>query len=170
MSSTSSTSPTGDWLDKGLGLLCAAPLALIVVLTFVDVFARYLFSNPVQGSTEIIQFAMALSVFAALPLVTRHGEHVTVDLVTHTLSRRPRAALQLGAEVASGVALALIAWRLWVQAAENAASNTTTMVLGWHMSPLGYAMCGFAALSVIMVALRIMRATRTLVAGPERRT
>lgn len=157
----SSTVPVHDWLDKSLGLLCAVPLALIVALTFVDVFARYAFATPLRGATEIIQFAMALTVFTALPLVTRHSEHVTVDLLTHTLGRHMRVVMQLGAEIVSGIALALIAWRLWVQADENAASQSATIVLGWHLSPLGYAMSVFAALSVVIVALRIGHAKRT---------
>jgi TRAP-type C4-dicarboxylate transport system permease small subunit len=156
----SSADPIRDWLDKFLGLLCAVPLALIVALTFGDVFARYVFATPLQGATEIIKFAMALTVFTALPLVTRHGEHVTVDLMTHALGKRMRIAMQLGAEMVSGIALTLIAWRLWVQADENAVSLSATIVLGWHLSPLGYAMSVFAALSVVMVALRIDHVAR----------
>ena len=144
-----------DALDRLLGLASAAPMALIVVLTFVDVFARYLFSRPVQGASEIIQFAMALTVFIALPLVTRHREHVTVGLLEPWLQHAFGAAVAWLCEAVSCAALALVAWRLWVQAGEYAASRTATIVLGLPMAPLAYAMALFAALSAGVVALRI---------------
>ena len=72
-----------------------SPLALIVLLTFADVFARYLFARPIRGSVEIIQYAMALVIFTALPLVTRHRGHVTVSLVDKLLSGRAAWVRQL---------------------------------------------------------------------------
>lgn len=152
--------PDTDRLDRTLGVISALPLALIVGLTFADVFARYVFSRPVPGASEVIQFAMALTVFAALPLVTRHGGHVTVDLFTQALRGRWRSLLRVPCELLSGVALALVAWRLWVQAGEFAANETATIVLGWGMAPLAYAMSAFAALSVAIVGLRVAAAAR----------
>lgn len=70
-----------DLLFRVLGWLSALPVALIVVLTFADVLGRYVFSSPVRGSLEMIEFAMALVIFTALPLVTRQREHVTVSLI-----------------------------------------------------------------------------------------
>jgi TRAP-type C4-dicarboxylate transport system permease small subunit len=145
-----------DALDRLLGLASAVPLALIVVLTFVDVFARYVFSRPVQGASEIIQFAMALTVFVALPLVTRHGEHVTVGLLEQRLRRAFGASVGWLCDGVSAAALLLIAWRLWIQAAEYTASRTATIVLGLPMAPLTYAMAVFAALSAAAVVLRIV--------------
>lgn len=160
MNATPPSADGPDRLDRTLGVVSAAPLALIVALTFMDVFARYVFASPVRGASEIIQFAMALAVFAALPLVTRHGEHVTVDLLTHKLSGRMRSGLQVMCEAASGVALAIVAWRLWVQAGEFAESATATIVLGWGMAPLAYAMCGFAVVTVGIVVVRLRDAWR----------
>jgi len=145
-----------------LGFVSALPLALIVVLTFFDVFARYLFSHPIPGASEIIQFAMALAIFTALPLVTHAGGHITVDIFTYALSNRTKAFLQLPCELFSGLALAVIAWRLWVQAGEYAESHTATIVLQLDMAPLAYAMAVFAAFSVVIVGLRFVEALRAV--------
>lgn len=154
-------------LGRILGVVSALPLALIVVLTFSDVFARYLFSHPISGASEIIQFAMAMAIFTALPLVTDAGGHITVDLFTYALSNRKKAFLQLHCELFSAVALAVVAWRLWVQAGEYAVNNTATIVLGMPMAPLAYAMAVFSAVSVVIVGLRFAEALRVVFASAE---
>ena len=157
-----------DTLDRLLGLASAVPLALIVVLTFVDVFARYVFSRPVQGATEIIQFAMALTVFVALPLVTRHHEHVAVGLLEARLQHAFGRSVPWSCDAISLAALLLIAWRLWVQAGEYVTSRTATIVLGLPMAPLAYAMAFFAAFSAAVVAVRLLPPARRSPAGTER--
>jgi TRAP-type C4-dicarboxylate transport system permease small subunit len=139
-------------LDRALGLLCAVPVALIVALTFADVFARYLFAAPIRGSIEIIEFAMALLIFTALPLVTRHRGHVTVSLIDGVVRgtvRRLKAGL---CDAVSTLALALMAWRLWVQAGGDLDAGNRTMMLGLPHAPLVYAMATLAALSALLMA------------------
>lgn len=134
--------------ERVLDIACAVPLALIVLLTFADVFARYVFSSPIRGSLEIIQFAMALVIFTALPLVTRRRGHVTVSLVDGVLKGKARRIKQLLCDGLSVLALALLTWRLWLQAASDVQASTRTIVLGWPQAPLTYAMTVGAALSL----------------------
>lgn len=158
--STATVADPPDTIDRLLGLASALPLLVIVGLTFIDVFARYVFARPVQGASEVIQFAMALTIFCALPLVTRHNGHVTVDLFTHSMSTRSRALLQMPVDLLSALALALIGWRLWVQANEYAADAITTIVLEWGMAPLTYTMSVLAFMSTAIVLMRLPAAAR----------
>jgi len=156
-----------SYFARVLGYVSALPLALIVVLTFSDVFARYVFAHPIPGASEIIQFAMAMAIFTALPLVTQAGGHITVDLFTSGVSNRRKACLQVPAELLSGVALAVIAWRLWVQAGEYAGNNTATIVLNLNMAPLAYAMSIFSAVSVVVAGVRTIEALRAIATPTE---
>ena len=149
-----------DAADRWLGLASAVPLALIVVLTFADVFARYLFARPIRGSVEIIQYAMALVIFTALPLVTRHRGHVTVSLIDRLVSGRGAWVKQALCDALSLVALALITWRLWAQAASDTASGTRTVVLGLPQAPLAYALCLFAGITTLVMARMLWRTLR----------
>ena len=142
-------------VERVLGMATALPLFGIVALTFADVFARYVFSSPIRGALEIIQFAMALTIFTALPLVTRRREHVTVSLIdglvrTDTANR----IKQLLCDLVSLGTLGLISWRLWIQAGESATSETATIVLKLPMAPLTYVMSVFAAASAVLVAMQ----------------
>lgn len=144
--------PKPDAADRLLGLLSALPLALIVVQTFADVFARYLFAAPIRGSVEIIQFAMALVIFTALPLVTRQRGHVTVSLIDGLLPRAGRRIQRVLCDALSLLALGVLTWRLWLQAGDDVAASTRTIVLGWPHAPLTYALCLFAAASTLAMA------------------
>ena len=146
-----------DRLDLALGLLSSIPLGLIVVLTFADVFARYVFATPIRGSVEIIQNAMAMTIFAALPLVTRHREHVTVSLIDGLLRRVGHAIKRRFCDLISFLVLLAVTWRLWVHAGEASESAHQTIVLGLPEGPLVYAMSVFALLTAGVVLLHLLQ-------------
>lgn len=58
------------------GTCAAIALASIMFLMLIDVTGRYLFNAPLPGAAEIIELAMGVCVFAALPLVTASNEHI----------------------------------------------------------------------------------------------
>jgi TRAP-type C4-dicarboxylate transport system permease small subunit len=152
---STAASGTEDRLDRALGLLSAVPLALIVVITFADVFARYLFSSPIRGSVEMIEFAMALVIFTAMPLVTRHRGHVTVSLIDGVLRGRAVAIRRLVCDGLSALALGLMAWRLALHGADDFEAGTRTIVLEWLQAPLTWAMALLAAVSALILLLQI---------------
>lgn len=145
-----------DRFDTILGVLCALPCAAMVALTFVDVLGRYLLAAPVRGSLEVIEFCMALLVFTALPLVTRHGGHVTVDLFASTGPALLRRIRLVFCDALSLLALGMLTWRLWVYAVDSAQRGSRTMVLGLHEAPLVQAMALFSAISALAVAASLL--------------
>ena len=61
---------------------------MIAVVTFCDVFARYVFSAPFTFTVELTEISMALIVFLGVGLVTHDDGHINVDVVTLRLSER----------------------------------------------------------------------------------
>lgn len=155
-----SAARTPDRFDRALGYACAAPLFLIVALTFFDVFARYLFASPVQGSAEIVQFLMALTIFAALPLITRHHQNISISMVDGLLKGAARRAQQVLIDLASFSACGVIAWQLVLQANEYARIGNKSIVLGLPMAPLTYVMAAFAAATCAVIALQVWKGLR----------
>lgn len=146
------SSESSGRLDSALSLLCALPLAVILVVTFVDVFARYIFAAPIRGSVEIIEFAMALVIFGALPLVTGRRGHVTVGLLDGVVgSGTARRVKQVLCDSLSVLALGLLAWRLWVHATGEVQEASRTIVLGLPHAPRTYALCGLALLAMLLM-------------------
>lgn len=62
-------------------LLAAVTLFVLMVLTFADVIMRSTFSAPIEAATELTRIAMAVIVFASLPVVSGRAEHIVVDLL-----------------------------------------------------------------------------------------
>jgi TRAP-type C4-dicarboxylate transport system permease small subunit len=159
MAELASTAPPRR-LESALGVLSALPLALIVTLTFVDVFARYLFARPIRGSLEIVQVAMALVIFTALPLVTRARGHITVSLIDNLVTGGARRVQRVLCDAVSTVALTLMTWRLFSQAMTDVAGNTKSIVLGLPQAPLVFVMCGFAAASTVVTLMLLTESLR----------
>ncbi len=145
-----------DRIDAVLGLLCAVPCLAMVVLTFADVFARYLFAAPVRGSLEVIEFCMALTIFTALPLVTRHRGHVSVGLFNGIGPKGVQRLRRICCDALSLLALLLLAWRLWSYAMASAEAGTRTMVLRLPEAPLVQAMSLLALGSALAVVVHLV--------------
>jgi TRAP-type C4-dicarboxylate transport system permease small subunit len=135
------------WLEAVLGLAAGGVLFAMMALTFVDVVCRYLFNRSVPGSFEIIEIMMALLIFSGLPLVSRRGEHVSVDLIDHFLPVRVRRIQSLVLELLSGVLLLGLAVLLWHKAGQVAEYGDTTTVLLILIAPFVYAMAVFLGLA-----------------------
>jgi TRAP-type transport system small permease protein len=152
--------PGQDWLDKVLSWLSALPVALIVVLTFADVFARYVFSSPIRGSVEIIEYAMAMVIFAALPLVTRHRGHVSVSLIDGLVTGQARHFKLVLFDAISAFALGVLTWRLGLHGMEELRSGSSSIVLNLPHAPLSFVLTAFAGLSTLVVLMLIWRTLR----------
>lgn len=58
----------------------------LVVLTFADVFMRYLFDRPISGSIEITEMLMSVVLFSSVAYTYWMRGHVSMDIVTGKLS------------------------------------------------------------------------------------
>jgi TRAP-type transport system small permease protein len=143
-------------LEALCGTLAAAALFSIMALTFVDVSGRKLLSQSVPGSLELTELLMVVVIFAALPLVSLHGEHVVFDSLDPMLERWVRRAQGLAVDVFCTLALAGVAWLLWIKAGELSSYGETTAQLripkGWFV----YLMSGLCALTAVVHALLML--------------
>lgn len=160
MNDTPNPAPRAHALDRLLGGLSALPVALITVLTFADVLGRYVFSSPLRGSFELIEYAMALVIFTALPLVTRSRGHVSVSLIDGLVRGTAKRFKLVLCDALSALALGLMTWRLWVQGTEDLEAGTSTTVLGLPQAPLSFALAAFAGISVLVVLMLIAATLR----------
>jgi TRAP-type transport system small permease protein len=140
-------------LDKLCGLLCAAALFAIMVLTFFDVSGRKLFSNSIPGSLELTELLMVIVIFAGLPLVSERGEHVifdSLDSVWPAWWVRLQKALVHLICAALMIALAWLMWNTGIQFSEN---GETTAQLKISKAPFIYGMAIFCAITGLVHAV-----------------
>ena len=148
-------------LEFWLCLFVAIVLFSLMILRCVDVVGRYAFNMPVPGASELTALGLGLLIFGALPIVTAHSDHVTIDLLElllgKSISRRIERVFVLATSL---IALSLMAWRLWLKAGSLAAYNDGTSYLNVPLAPFAYFMCMMTALAVVVIVLQISAALR----------
>lgn len=143
-------------------------LLAMAVITAIDVVGRYFFSTPLPGGYEIVQYLMALSVFAALPLVTRAEGHLAIGLLTDRLPGRARRFHRLLMLCITTLVLAFLAWRMGVQASQLSRGSVLSGSLGAPLAPVAWAMTVLAWLAVAVSIVLLMQAM-TGKQAPERK-
>jgi len=140
-----------------LGLLAAALMFCLMLLTCADVVGRYFFNKPVTGGFELTEMLLAALIFAGLPLVTLRGDHITVDLFDAVTPERLFRIQHVLATLLGAACTGFLAWRLWLRADELAARGETTSQLGFEIAWLAWAMSLLMALTaaaLVVVAFR----------------
>lgn len=139
------------------GLLAAVALFAIMALTLVDVGGRKLLSASVPGSLEVTELLLVLVIFAGLPLVSLHGEHVVFDSLDPWLPPWLRRVQQGVVDLLCAAALAGVAWLMWVKAGQLGEYGETTAQLKMGLAPFVRVMsllCGVTALVHLLLVAR----------------
>ena len=133
--------------DALLGVVASAILLAMMLLTVVDVIARYVFSRPVRGAFEVTELMLVVLIFAGLPLVSYSEEHAVMDFIDRVTGARGRRMLRRAVEAASGAFMFLLAWLTWLKADRIWAYRDATDVLRIVYGPFVYFMAVTLALA-----------------------
>ncbi len=140
-----------------LEALSAVLLIALMAVTGVDVVGRYLFDAPLPGAFETTELLLGAFVFAALPLVSREGGHVEVDLFAAFLPGRALRALGWFAAAAAAGTLGFFAWRLTVLGLHQWADGARSISLQIPFAPFAI----FGAVACLLAAVYgLLRAWR----------
>ncbi|MEM1235565.1 MAG: TRAP transporter small permease [Pseudomonadota bacterium] len=120
-------------ITGGLEWISALLLFTMMMLTFIDVVGRYIFTAPVFGAAEMIQFLLAISIFAGLGIVNARDDHIVVELFEPALKRRMGPVHRYIVQGFSVCAMAFITWELYQFAKEAQELQKTTIVLEWPL-------------------------------------
>ena len=133
-----------------LGVAASAILFAMMVLTFVDVVARYLFSRPVRGAFEVTELMLVVLIFAGLPLVSYADEHAAMDFIDRLLSPKGQRVLLAVVHLVCAAMLFLLAWLVWLKADRIWAYRDSTDVLRIVYGPFVYFMAVMIALTGVI--------------------
>lgn len=96
-----------------LEIVSGVLLVSLMAVTGIDVIGRYLLNKPLTGAFELTEMMLSALVFSALPLVSRSGGHVEVDLLTTKLPNSVQQILNKAVSLLCALVLVFFAWRLW---------------------------------------------------------
>ena len=140
-----------------LGIAASAILMAMMLLTFVDVVARYVFSRPLRGAFEVTELMLLVLIFAGLPLVSFTDEHAVMDFVDRVLSPGGLALMQRLVQVVNAAFMFLLAWLTWLKADRIWAYRDSTDVLRIVYGPFVYFMAVTLALAGVIHLYKVVR-------------
>jgi len=144
------SAPERGWerrTDAILGVAASAILLAMMLLTFVDVVARYVFNRPVRGAFELTELMLVVLIFAGLPLVSWADEHALMDFVDRLLGARAQRGLERAVQLVCAAVMFLLTWLMWLKADRIWAYRDATDVLRIVYGPFVYFMAVTLGLS-----------------------
>ncbi|SMF57339.1 TRAP-type C4-dicarboxylate transport system, small permease component [Tistlia consotensis] len=114
---------------KLLGLLLIA----MVLLNVANAAGRYLFGKAIEGSDELLVFAMVWLVFLGAVLVTARQGHLGFDIVERLLPPGPRRLLQVVRHLAIATLSGYVALQSWAVLQKLTRVGQSSMALGLPM-------------------------------------
>lgn len=143
-------------LERLCSTLSAVALFGIMMLTLVDVVSRKLLAGSIAGSLEVTELLLVVVIFAGLPLVSLHGEHVVFDSLDPLLPRIVRRVQDLLVDLLCAAALAVIGWVMWTKAGQMLEYGDKTqqlsLTLGWFVYLMSVLIFVAAAVHLLLMA------------------
>ena len=151
--------PAPDWkrrADALLGVAASVVLLAMMLLTVVDVVARYRLKMPVRGAFEITELMLVVLIFAGLPLVSFSDEHAVMDFIDRLLSPQGQRALQRALHVVNAAFMFLLMWLMLLKADRIWAYRDATDVLRILYGPFVYFMAVTMALAGVIHCYKVV--------------
>lgn len=152
-----------------IGLACVSMVAAFVIV-ILGILARQVTFIDIQGLDAYAGYAIAATLFFALPTALMHGDHIRVTLVLDRLGSRARAVFEWGGLI---VALGLSLYLAWFAVRAVWLSYTTHDISpGADATPLWIPQLSMAigcvafALAFLDAIVARLRGREWFVAGP----
>jgi TRAP-type C4-dicarboxylate transport system permease small subunit len=125
-------------------------LFTMMVVTFIDVIGRYVFSAPIFGAAEMVQFLLAGTVFSAMGLVSARDGHIFVELLAPMIEARIPKIQRAVVSFFSIAGLLVIGFQLMRIGVEALQTDKTTIVLEWPIALVALPCAFFCALAALL--------------------
>jgi TRAP-type C4-dicarboxylate transport system permease small subunit len=120
----------GSIFRKLLGLLLIA----MVLLNVANAAGRYLFGRSIEGSDELLVFAMVWLVFLGAVLATARRGHLGFDVLERLLPPGPRRLLRIVQHLAVAALSGYVALQSWAVLQKFLTIGQSSMALGIPMA------------------------------------
>jgi TRAP-type C4-dicarboxylate transport system permease small subunit len=137
--------------------IAVTALVILMMVTVIDVFMRYVFNRPLRASLDTVEVMLLVFVFNGMAAAFFGRRHIVIDLLDNVFGPRITGVLIRIADALSVCCLALLAWAMRQPAMQAHQYGDTKMELAvpiyvlWIVVLLSFAGTLFCAL-VTMVA------------------
>ena len=141
----------GSWFN----MVASAALVVMMLLTSVDVFMRYLLNSPITGTYDLVGLLGAVMASFAMPYTMLKKGHVAVEILVQSLSRGKQLIVETCTHLL-GISLFLVlVWQAILLSRDMKAAGEVTPTLLLPFYPIVYCMavCFFGLCLAILVNL-----------------
>ncbi len=139
--------------NKLLLSLCVLSLTILVLITVIDVFGRYLLGSPLPGTTEITEIILGLLIYIGLPYICRNEEHVSVSLFSNYLNKSFLKVQKVLVNLIVFILLCIIATQLYRHGIDLYSYNEITTYLEIPKAPIAFSMALLTMLAALSTLL-----------------
>lgn len=141
------------WFDRVAGILLGLLVALLMVMTFVDVMLRELFDSPLIFAPELTVVFLAALVYAGMAIVSARDEHITISLFENLFRGRAQRIKKALIALLLAFLTGALAYLLWLHASKLGVEYWLYLGLKKYWVAYGMSvLSGFTALVFLMRA------------------
>jgi len=116
-------------ISRVLIAIGATMLALMMLLTALDVGLRYLFNRPLSGAFEMVEYMMAIIIPFSIAYCAEQRGHVAVELILARFPKRMQLIVEALMTFVAMLFAVVIAWQNFIYIGEVYDSHLTSSVL-----------------------------------------
>ena len=145
------------WVQRSQLWIAATALVVLMMVTVIDVFMRYVFNRPIRASLDTVEVMLLIFVFNGMAAAFFGRRHIVIDLLDGVFGARIASVLIRIADILSVLCLGLLAWAMLLPASQAYQYGDAKMELPvpiyvlWIVALVSFAGTIFCAL-VTMVA------------------
>ena len=126
--------------NKLLLSFCIISLTVLVLITVVDVFGRYLLGIPLPGTSEITEIILGVLIYIGLPYISKKEEHISVSLLSNYLPNNVKILHKILINFIVALLLLVIARQLYLHVVDLKSYQEVTTFLEIPKAPIAFAM------------------------------
>jgi TRAP-type C4-dicarboxylate transport system permease small subunit len=104
------------WVQRSQLWIAAAALIVLMMVTVVDVFMRYVFNRPIRASLDTVEVMLLVFVFNGMAAAFFGRRNIVIDLLDSVFGARKTSVLIRIADTLSVFCLGLLAWAMLLPA------------------------------------------------------
>jgi TRAP-type C4-dicarboxylate transport system permease small subunit len=145
--------------SKWLSVIAGTALTLMMCLTVADVFMRA-WGHPIMGTYEVVGLMLAVVIGFSMAKVSLARQHVYMDFVIESLSKRNKAILNTFTRILCIGLFVLIGYALFSIGNEYRISGETSPTIRLPFYPLAYGVGVCCFIQCFVFILEIVKSWR----------
>ena len=102
--------------SRWINVIAVISVFAMVLITFTDVIARYVFNHPIVGALSVTELFLLVAVYTSIANVWAQKGHISVDVITSMLTTTARMVMEFITTVIGIGLMIIIIWQTFVHA------------------------------------------------------